>query len=237
MLMAPRTNTGEGYSVGVTQLRRDEGITFDPVTTRPQNIKIWSATPRGRGLWSGRVTDVIVGWQMLSGDEEHHTSRTMMLPVHRIVRQDFVGVPHLVPAALCLPDRRHELGPSADGRSETLSQRPLLPVLPAERLPHRDPSVARATRRSPAAGASLGATVDTPPAPATRVSQRRATTTTPSPRICTRSWRRSTGVMPRWSAFPWVAVRWPALWGPTCSCPRTSSRSRRARHGRRDRTT
>jgi hypothetical protein len=99
MLMAPRINTGEAYAVGVTQFRRDEGTTFDPVTTRPQNIKIWSDTPRGRGFWSGRVTDVIVGSQMLSGDEEHHTSRTMMLPAHRRVRRDFVDVPHLLPAA------------------------------------------------------------------------------------------------------------------------------------------
>jgi hypothetical protein len=109
MLMAPRINAGEAYSIGVTQLRRDDGTTFDPVTTWPQNIKIWSDTPRGRGFWSGRVTDVIVGSRMLSGDEGRHTSRTMMLPAHSMVRLDFVGVPHLVPAAP--GDPVHHLNP------------------------------------------------------------------------------------------------------------------------------
>jgi len=53
MLMVPRINSGEAYPVGVTQLRREDGATLEPVTTRPKHIKIWSDTPHGRGFWYG----------------------------------------------------------------------------------------------------------------------------------------------------------------------------------------
>jgi hypothetical protein len=53
MLMVSGINSGEAYSVGVTQFRREDGAKLDPVTTRPENIKIWSDTPHGRGFWYG----------------------------------------------------------------------------------------------------------------------------------------------------------------------------------------
>jgi hypothetical protein len=52
-LMVSGINTGEAYSVGVTQFRREDGAKLDPVTTRPENIRIWSDTPHGRGFWHG----------------------------------------------------------------------------------------------------------------------------------------------------------------------------------------
>jgi hypothetical protein len=55
MLMVPRINSGEAYPVGVTQLRREDGATLEPVTTRPEHIKICSDTPHGRGFWYGGV--------------------------------------------------------------------------------------------------------------------------------------------------------------------------------------
>lgn len=53
MLMASGINTGEAYSIGVTQFRREDGAKLDPVTTKPENIRIWSDTPHGRGFWYG----------------------------------------------------------------------------------------------------------------------------------------------------------------------------------------
>jgi hypothetical protein len=53
MLMVPRINSGEAYSVGVTQFRREDGAKLEPVTTRPEHIKICSDTPHGRGFWYG----------------------------------------------------------------------------------------------------------------------------------------------------------------------------------------
>jgi hypothetical protein len=53
MLMAPTIDSGEAYPIEVTQFRRDDGTKLDPVTTRPENIKIWSDTPDGRGFWYG----------------------------------------------------------------------------------------------------------------------------------------------------------------------------------------
>ena len=53
MLMVSGINTGEAYSVGVTQFRREDGVKLDPVTTKPENIRIWSDTPHGRGFWYG----------------------------------------------------------------------------------------------------------------------------------------------------------------------------------------
>jgi hypothetical protein len=53
MLMVSGINAGEAYSVEVTQFRRKDGAKLDPVTTRPENIKIWSDTPYGRGVWYG----------------------------------------------------------------------------------------------------------------------------------------------------------------------------------------
>jgi FixJ family two-component response regulator len=64
--------------------------------------------------------------------------------------------------ARCPPDRRHERGPGAAGRRETLSQRPLLP---AARLPHRDPSVARAAGRHSPPRAVLCAQICAPHEP------------------------------------------------------------------------
>jgi len=59
MLMVPKMDIGEAYSIEVTQFRRDDGTKLDPVATRPENIKIWSDTPHGRSLWYGRVTDAM----------------------------------------------------------------------------------------------------------------------------------------------------------------------------------
>jgi hypothetical protein len=53
MLMVPRINSGEAYSVGVTQFRREDGAKLEPVTTRPEHIKIWSDTAHDRGFWYG----------------------------------------------------------------------------------------------------------------------------------------------------------------------------------------
>jgi hypothetical protein len=53
MLMVPRMNSGEAYPVGVTRLRREDGAMLEPVTTRPEHIKICSDTPHGRGFWYG----------------------------------------------------------------------------------------------------------------------------------------------------------------------------------------
>jgi hypothetical protein len=53
MLMVSEINTGEAYSVRVTQFSREDGAKLDPVTTRPENIQIWSDTPQGRGFWYG----------------------------------------------------------------------------------------------------------------------------------------------------------------------------------------
>jgi hypothetical protein len=60
MLMIPRIDSGEAYSTGIMQFRREDGTKLDPAITRPENIKIWSDTPRGRGFWYGSVTDVSV---------------------------------------------------------------------------------------------------------------------------------------------------------------------------------
>jgi hypothetical protein len=52
-LMLSVINTGEVYSVRVTQFRREDGTELEPLTTGPENIKIWSDTPHGRGFWHG----------------------------------------------------------------------------------------------------------------------------------------------------------------------------------------
>jgi hypothetical protein len=77
MLMLPKMDIGEAYPIKVTQFRRDDGTKLDPVTTRPENIKIWSDTPHGRGFWYGRVTDAmaVLHYQTLPcdlGDLVHH---------------------------------------------------------------------------------------------------------------------------------------------------------------------
>jgi hypothetical protein len=59
MLTVARINTGEAYSVEVTEFRREDGAKLAPVTTRPESIKIWSDTPRGRGFWYGHLTFTI----------------------------------------------------------------------------------------------------------------------------------------------------------------------------------
>jgi hypothetical protein len=76
-LMVPKIDIGEAYPIEVTQFRRDDGTKLDPVTTRPENIKIWSDTPYGRGFWYGRVTDAmaVLHSQTLPcdlGDLVHH---------------------------------------------------------------------------------------------------------------------------------------------------------------------
>ena len=53
MLMVPRINSGEAYSVEVTQFRREDGAKLELIAARPAKIKIWSDTPRGRGFWYG----------------------------------------------------------------------------------------------------------------------------------------------------------------------------------------
>jgi hypothetical protein len=53
MLMIFGIHTGEAYSIGVTQVRREDGATLDPVTTKPENIRIWNDTPHGRDFWYG----------------------------------------------------------------------------------------------------------------------------------------------------------------------------------------
>jgi hypothetical protein len=53
MLTIPRINSGEAYSVEVTEFRREGGAKLALVTARPESIKIWSDTPRGRGSWYG----------------------------------------------------------------------------------------------------------------------------------------------------------------------------------------
>jgi hypothetical protein len=60
ILMVPRIDSGEAYSVGITQFRREDDTKLDPTITRPDNIKIWSDTPLGRGFWYGSVMDVTV---------------------------------------------------------------------------------------------------------------------------------------------------------------------------------
>jgi hypothetical protein len=77
MLMVPKMDIGEAYPIEVTQFRRDDGTKLDPVTTRPENIKIWSDTPHGRGFWYGRITDAmaVLPYQTLPcdlGDLVHH---------------------------------------------------------------------------------------------------------------------------------------------------------------------
>ena len=77
MLMAPTIHSGEAYPIEVTQFKRGNGTKLDPVTTRPENIKIWSDTPHGRGFWYGRVTDAmaVLHYQTLPcdlGDLVHH---------------------------------------------------------------------------------------------------------------------------------------------------------------------
>jgi hypothetical protein len=52
-LMVPRINSGEAYSVGVTQFRREDRATLEPGITGPEHIKICSDTPHGRGFWYG----------------------------------------------------------------------------------------------------------------------------------------------------------------------------------------
>src|SRR6266516_5022302 len=59
VLTVSTINSGEAYPIEVTQFRREDGTKLDPVTTRPENIKIWSDTPHGRGFWYGRVTDAM----------------------------------------------------------------------------------------------------------------------------------------------------------------------------------
>jgi hypothetical protein len=76
-LMVPKIEIGEAYPIEVTQFRRDDGTKLDPVTTRPENIKIWIDTPHGRGFWYGRVTDAmaVLHYQTLRsdlGDLVHH---------------------------------------------------------------------------------------------------------------------------------------------------------------------
>jgi hypothetical protein len=53
ILMAPRINSGEAYPVELMQFRREDGAKLDPVAARPETIRIWSDTPRGRGFWYG----------------------------------------------------------------------------------------------------------------------------------------------------------------------------------------
>jgi hypothetical protein len=74
MLNAPTIRSGEAYPIEVTQFRRDDGTKLDPVTTRPENIKIWSDTPHGRGFWYGKVTDAmaVLHYQTLPCDLVHH---------------------------------------------------------------------------------------------------------------------------------------------------------------------
>lgn len=54
MLTIPRINSGEAYSVEVTEFRREDGAKLAPETTPPESIKILSDTPLGRGSWYGK---------------------------------------------------------------------------------------------------------------------------------------------------------------------------------------
>jgi hypothetical protein len=57
MLMASGIHTGEAYSVGVTPFRREDGATLDPVTTKPEKIRICSDTPYGRDVCGAVLVD------------------------------------------------------------------------------------------------------------------------------------------------------------------------------------
>jgi hypothetical protein len=74
MLIAPTIHSREAYPIEVTQFRRDAGTKLAPVTPRPENIKIWSDTPHGRGFWYGKVTDAmaVLHYQTLPCDLAHH---------------------------------------------------------------------------------------------------------------------------------------------------------------------
>jgi hypothetical protein len=58
-LTVGKIGIGEAYPIGVAQFRRDDATKLDPVTTRPEHIKIWSDTQHGKGFWYGRVTEAM----------------------------------------------------------------------------------------------------------------------------------------------------------------------------------
>jgi hypothetical protein len=74
MLTVHKIDIGEPYPIEVTLFRRDDGTKLDPVTTRPENIKIWSDTPHGKGFWYGRLTEAmaVLHYQTFPCDLVHH---------------------------------------------------------------------------------------------------------------------------------------------------------------------